>query len=236
MMLIWGTLLAIPASLLAAYAPSDGVLFLARLLGGLAAGMAFPTTLALITALWSGPARTRSIALWSGIGGAISALGPLAAGFLLERFWWGSVFLITLPLAVVAVVMAMRLVLSHVNEATDPVDDLGGILSVVLVAALVLAINFAAVPNAGALVLGLTAIVLAAGIAFVIRQRRAENPLYDPRSPGGASSGSRRARGSSSSARSWARCSSDSSSCRTCSATRRWMPGWRSCRPPLSWS
>ena len=50
-MLIWGTLLAIPASLLAAYAPSDTVLFLARLLGGLAAGMAFPTTLALITAL-----------------------------------------------------------------------------------------------------------------------------------------------------------------------------------------
>ena len=73
----------------AAYAPSDTVLFLARLLGGLAAGMAFPTTLALITALWSGPARTRSIALWSGIGGAISALGPLASGFLLERFWWG---------------------------------------------------------------------------------------------------------------------------------------------------
>jgi hypothetical protein len=49
--------------------------------------------------------------------------------------------------------MAMRLVPSHVNEATDPVDDLGGILSVVLVVALVLAINFAAVPNAGALVL-----------------------------------------------------------------------------------
>ena len=93
---------------------------------GVAAGMAFPTTLALITALWSGPARTRSIALWSGIGGAIAALGPLLAGALLEQFDWGSVFLVTLPLAVVALVMAMRLVPAHVNETTEPVDNLGG--------------------------------------------------------------------------------------------------------------
>src|SRR5215471_13140616 len=55
MMLILGTVLAIPMSLLAAYAPSDIVLFIARVGGGLAAGMAYPTTLALITALWSGP-------------------------------------------------------------------------------------------------------------------------------------------------------------------------------------
>jgi MFS transporter, DHA2 family, multidrug resistance protein len=65
-------------------------------LGGLSAGMAFPTTPGLITALWSGPARTRSIALWSGLGGAISSLGPLLSGALLLDFWWGSVFLITL--------------------------------------------------------------------------------------------------------------------------------------------
>lgn len=65
MMLIIGTLLAIPASLLAAYSPTVNILFVSRLFGGLAAGMAFPTTLALVTALWSGPARTMSIALWS---------------------------------------------------------------------------------------------------------------------------------------------------------------------------
>ena len=90
--------------------------------------MAYPTTLALITALWSGQPRTRAIALWSAIGGAISALGPLIAGALLEHFWWGSVFLVTLPLAVVALVCrAVRP--RHVNETTDPVDNLGGILS-----------------------------------------------------------------------------------------------------------
>ena len=80
LLLILGMLLTVPADCLAAWAPSIEVLFGARVLGGLAAGMAYPTTLALITALWSGPARTRSIALWAAIGGALSALGPLCPG------------------------------------------------------------------------------------------------------------------------------------------------------------
>src|SRR3954452_3145424 len=127
LMLVLGVTLSIPACLLAAFAPSEQVLIAARLVGGLSAGMAFPTTLALITALWSGPSRTKSIALWSAIGGGISALGPLVAGALLEHFWWGSVFLITIPLAVVAFAMAWFLVPAHVNETSDPVDNLGGI-------------------------------------------------------------------------------------------------------------
>ena len=55
----------------------------ARVLGGVAAGMAYPTTLSLITALWSGAGRTKAIALWSAIGGALSALGPMVSGALL---------------------------------------------------------------------------------------------------------------------------------------------------------
>jgi MFS transporter, DHA2 family, multidrug resistance protein len=179
LMLVLGVSLSVPACLLAAFAPSIGVLIAARLLGGLSAGMAFPTTLALITALWSGPARTRSIALWSGLGGAISSLGPLLSGALLEHYAWGSVFFVTLPLAVVALAMAVRFVPSHVNEATDPVDNLGGVLSAVMVAGLVLAINFAPVPNRGTLTVGLAAVALAAGAAFIVRQRRARSPLYD---------------------------------------------------------
>src|SRR6188472_1408256 len=171
LMLLLGMALSVPACLLAAFAPSDEVLFCARLLGGLSAGMAFPTTLALITALWSGPGRTKSIALWSGIGGAIAALGPLCSGILLEHFWWGSVFLLTLPLAVIALAMAVVLVPSHVNEATEPVDHLGGVISIVLVGALILGINFAAVPNETALIVGLFAVAAAALAAFFIRQR-----------------------------------------------------------------
>jgi DHA2 family multidrug resistance protein-like MFS transporter len=179
MMLLAGTLLAIPASIIAATASNIGILIGARLLGGLAAGMAFPTTLALITALWSGPGRTRSIALWSGIGGAISALGPVLSGALLEHHSWGSVFLLTLPLAVVALVLAVLLIPSHINEGTEPVDNSGGVLSIVMVASLVLAINFAPVPNKTTITLVLFGAALLAAALFLMRQRRARNPLYD---------------------------------------------------------
>src|SRR6476469_2177465 len=179
LLLLLGMILTIPADCLAAWAPSIGVLFGARVIGGLAAGMAYPTTLALITALWSGPARTRSIALWAALGGAISALGPLCSGILLEHYWWGSVFLLTLPLAVGALVMAVMFVPSHINETTEAVDHLGGVLSIVLVGSLILAINFAAVPNETGLVVGLCLVAAAGLIAFFVRQRRASNPLYD---------------------------------------------------------
>ena len=86
MMLLLGIGLAIPACLVAAFAPTIEVLIGARIVGGVSAGMAYPTTLALITALWAGPGRTKSIALWSALGGAIAALGPLVAGLLLESF------------------------------------------------------------------------------------------------------------------------------------------------------
>jgi DHA2 family multidrug resistance protein-like MFS transporter len=179
LMLLLGLALSVPACLLAAFAPSDGVLFGARVLGGVSAGMAYPTTLALITALWSGPGRTKAIALWSAVGGAIASLGPVVSGALLEQFDWGSVFLITLPLVAVAFPMAARLVPAHVNESTVAVDNLGGVFSVVVVAALILAINFAAVPDKGDLAIGLAVIAVLALIAFVVRQRRAGNPLYD---------------------------------------------------------
>jgi len=179
LLLLLGMALSVPACLLAAYAPSDTVLFLARLLGGLSAGLAYPTTLALIAALWSGPGRTKSIALWSALGGGIASLGPLVAGALLEHFWWGSVFLITLPLVLVALPMAWLFVPAHVNEGTEPVDNLGGVLSVVLVGALILSINFAPVPDHGTLALALGAVALATAVGFYIRQRRARNPLYD---------------------------------------------------------
>jgi MFS family permease len=178
-MAVGGTILAIPFSLLAAFAPSDTVLIIARVGGGLSAGMAYPTTLALITALWSGPGRTRAIALWSGLGAAISALGPVCAGFLLEHFAWGSVFILTIPLAAVAIPIAWILVPSHVNETTEPVDNWGGIFSVVLVGSLIVSINFAPVPNQLTLTLVMAGIALVGLALFYLRERRAKVPLYD---------------------------------------------------------
>jgi DHA2 family multidrug resistance protein-like MFS transporter len=178
-MLVLGMALSIPASLLAGFAPSATVLFIARVLGGVAAGMAYPTTLALITALWSGSERTKAIALWSALGGGASALGPLVAGALLEGFDWGSVFLVSAPLAALALVAVWRLVPAHVNETTDPVDHFSGILSIALVAALVLAINLAPEPGKGTMAIVLGVIAVLASAAFVLRQRRIRFPLYD---------------------------------------------------------
>lgn len=178
-MLVLGMSLSVPASLLAGFAPNEYVLFVARVIGGLSAGMAYPTTLALITALWAGAARTKAIALWSAIGGGLSALGPLVAGALLEWFFWGSVFLVTIPLAVVALGMTIKLVPSHVNESSDPVDHFGGMVSVVLVGALVLGINFLPVDGMKTTAVIALAVALVAGIVFVLRQLRARHPLYD---------------------------------------------------------
>src|SRR3954466_5833375 len=178
-MLIVGTTLAIPFSLLAAWSPNEYVLFVARAGGGMAAGMAFPTTLALITALWSGPARTKAIALWAATGGALTALGPLPAGILLQLFSWGSPFLLSLPFAGLALFMALRFIPANVNETTEPVDHPGGVLTIFVVGAFIMGINFVVVPGKGSLAIGLFAISAAALIAFFIRERRAGNPLYD---------------------------------------------------------
>lgn len=178
--MLWlGMALSIPAAILAATSPTVEVLMAARLFGGLAAGMAFPTTLALIAALWSGLARVKAIALWSALGGAISALGPLSAGWLLEVLPWGSVFLMTVPLALITLVLVIVFVPAHVHETTEPVDNFGGIVSAVFIGALVLAINFAGVPGQETTAMVLVLVAGGTGVVFVWRQLRARVPLFD---------------------------------------------------------
>ena len=179
LLLLVGTAASIPLAFLAAYATDPTMLIVARILGGVTGGLCYPTTLALVAALWSGAGRTKAIALWSAIGAAFASLGPLLSGVLLQHFSWGAVFLVTVPIALLAFAMAWVFVPAHVNEGTEPVDNLGGILSIVLVASLILAINFAVVPDKGTLAIGLALVSVAGLGAFVIRQRRAANPLYD---------------------------------------------------------
>lgn len=180
LMLLLGMALTLPASAISAWAPDGIILIGGRIFTGVAAGLAYPTTLALITALWGpGKSRVKAIALWSGVGGGGAVLGPVIAGALLESFWWGSVFLIAVPPAVIVFVMVWKFVPAHVNESTDPVDNLGGILSVVMIAALVLGLSTIAAPGQfipSLLMMGLSLVV---GAAFIMRQKRASNPLYD---------------------------------------------------------
>lgn len=180
MMLLLGLIITLPAALLSAFAPTVELLMLGRLLTGLAAGMAYPTTLALITALWAeGAKRTKAIALWQAISGGSAVVGPALAGYLLEKLWWGSVFLIVVPIAIVAFVMNLLFVPAHVQESTKPVDHLGGALSVFMIASLVLGIGTISAPNKLPEALTLLGISLVLIVLFVWRQRTAKAPLYD---------------------------------------------------------
>lgn len=181
-LLLLGLALTIVASVLSAVSASIEMLIAARLFTGIAAGMAFPTTLSLITALWrQGPARTRAIALWSGVSAMASVIGSALAGLLLSVWWWGSAFLAAAPIAAAAMLLVARYVPSHVQESSDPVDHIGGVLATLGVAALVLGTGTVLAPGQaliGAALLGAAVVLL---IAFAWRQRVAPYPLYDLR-------------------------------------------------------
>ncbi len=180
LMLLLGLGLTVPASLVSAWAPTTEVLVAGRIFTGIAAGMAYPTTLALITALWAeGAKRVKAIALWSGVSAGGTVLGPVLAGLLLERFWWGSVFLIAVPIAAVAFVLVLVWVPAHVHESGKAVDHLSGIISVVMIAALVLGIGIISAPGQLRTALIMIAVAVLLVGMFAWRQLRAGNPLYD---------------------------------------------------------
>lgn len=180
LLLMLGMLLTIPLAMISAWSPNPEVLIASRLLTGIAAGMAYPTTLALITALWAaGPKRTRAIALWSATSAGAALVGPVIAGWLLEHVWWGSIFLIVVPVAVAGLVLVGPFVPAHVNESKDRVDNIGGILSVLMIGLLVLGISTISSPNSRATSLVMLAVSLVLIGVFVWHERRAANPLYD---------------------------------------------------------
>jgi EmrB/QacA subfamily drug resistance transporter len=179
LMITIGLALAIPASFVAGVAPSAGILIVARIAGGLSAGLTYPTTLALITVLWSGQKRTHAIASWSALGTGSAVIGPLLSGLLLEYFDWGSVFLVTIPLAAIGLLLAWKFVPAHLAEADEPVDNLGGIVSALMIGALVVALNLVAAPGMFGIAIVLIVVSVVLAILFVMRQHRAANPLYE---------------------------------------------------------
>ena len=177
-LLLIGAALCVPFSIASAWAPSATLLIVAQICVGVACGMLYPTTLSLISSLWSGVAKTRSIALWTGIGTGTSVLGPILGGWLLGRFWWGSVFLITVPVAILVFVLALVVLPKHAGESDAPVDHQGGSLSVVMISSFVLGIVL--LPQGFTPVIGLLfGATLVTGVLFVRRERRAPNPLFD---------------------------------------------------------
>ncbi|MFA1539061.1 MFS transporter [Actinomadura monticuli] len=182
-LLLIGTAVFAAASAVTAYAPSAELLIAARALLGVAGATLMPSCLSLIRRAFTDPKeRTAAIGAFSGIAGLAVGLGPVVAGALLDHFWWGSVFMINVPLMAVALV-AGALVLP---ESRNPVPGRLDLLSVPLSAAGVLGLVYA-IKEAAAHGLDETRIYVSAAIglaalaAFLLRQARVPEPLIDIR-------------------------------------------------------
>ena len=172
------------ASLLAAYAPGPGWLILARALLGVAGATIMPSTLSLVRALFpDARERAGAIGIWGAGATAGAALGPLLGGLLLEHFWWGSVFLINLPVLALLLALGRRLL----PESRDPRPGRWDVASVALsmagVIGVVYALKEAAAhgPLSGPAVPAAFAAGTVALVLFVRRQLRLDAPLLDVR-------------------------------------------------------
>jgi len=169
------------ASLAAAYAGSSSVLIVARAFLGVGAAMMMPATLAIIRTTFT-DARERAVAigLWAGVASGGMALGPIIAGLLLEHFWWGSVFLINVPVVTVALVLTIWLVPRRAAPGGAPWDLLGSLQILVGLTSIVYSIKELARQDFSLL---RCAIALGLGVGFFVaylrRQRRRTQPLID---------------------------------------------------------
>ncbi|MGX5653353.1 MFS transporter [Geodermatophilus nigrescens] len=180
--LLIGTAAFGAASALAAYATDPSTLIAGRAALGIAAATLMPSTLSLIRNLFPVPRqRTRAIALWSAAASGGAVLGPLVGGVLLEHFWWGSVFLVNLPVVAVLLLGAWYLVPESRDPRPGRLDVLGAAQSVVAVLALVYAVKeiVGHGPSLGAALS--TGLGLVVAVLFVRRQRRIPSPLVDVR-------------------------------------------------------
>jgi EmrB/QacA subfamily drug resistance transporter len=183
LMLASGMLIFAAASVWAAYASSAAGLITARAVMGLGSALVTPATLSIITWVFNERERPAAIAVWSGSAGLAIAAGPLLGGALLERFWWGSIFLINVPVTLVALLAAFALI----PESRDPVrrrfDPIGLLLSVAGLCSLVFGIIRGGQIDAWDRfeVLGPIAAGIVLLAAFVLVELRVVEPSFDMR-------------------------------------------------------
>jgi len=169
------------ASLLTAYSGNPDLLIAARMLQGAAGATVMPSTASLIRSTFAEPKqRTLAMGIFAGVGGAGFALGPVIGGLLLDHFWWGSVFLINIPVMLLILVLGPVLLVESRNPAPGRFDLLSLLLSVVGLFSVIYAIQtgahdgFTEPQVLTAAVVGVLALA-----AFGLRQSRIGNPMID---------------------------------------------------------
>ena len=120
-----------------AFSQTTGQLILFRALMGIGGAAVLPQTLSIITNVFEPHERGKAIGIWAGFSGIAIAVGPITGGFLLEHFWWGSVFLINVPVVIVGIVLVALIVPDSKDPNPSRVDPPGVLLSIAGLVALV---------------------------------------------------------------------------------------------------
>jgi DHA2 family multidrug resistance protein-like MFS transporter len=170
------------ASAMAALAQTPELLIAARALLGVGGAMIMPATLSIVRAVFPDRReRSMAIGIWSAVTGIGAAAGPVLGGFLVENFWWGSVFLINIPLMIVIIPLGRLLLPESRGSGEGPWDVVGALMASAGVLGVVYGVKRAGggdptldVMTIGPLLAGAVLLVL-----FVRRQRRREHPLID---------------------------------------------------------
>ncbi|MEU0761769.1 MFS transporter [Streptomyces microflavus] len=169
-------------SLLAAYSTSAETLIATRALLGISAATLMPSTLALISNMFHDPQeRGRAIAVWASCFMAGTALGPVVGGALLEYFWWGSVFLLGVPIMVILLILAPILLPEYRDAHAGKVDLLSVALSLGAILPVIYGLKELAKYGWDPLAAGAIVAGLVVGALFVSRQRKLASPLLDLR-------------------------------------------------------
>ena len=179
-MLRYGLAVFAISSLGAALAQSPSQLISARAIMGLGGAMMMPATLSIIVNVFQEKETAKAIAIWAMMAGVGVALGPVLGGVLLQNYYWGSVFLVNVPIAAIAIAASVFLVPDSRDPESRPLDIPSALLSTGAVAAGIFAIIEG--PGRGftsPLILTAIAASLILGVGFVVRERRAEYPLLD---------------------------------------------------------
>lgn len=179
--LLIGLMMFTAGSLAGALTEATAGVVLARIVMGVAAAVVMPATLSLLVATFPKHERATAVTIWAATSGLAIAMGPLLAGWLLESYWWGSSFLLNVPITVFAIIAAVLVVPPSRAADTGRIDWLGGVLSVLTVSATVYSIieglHFGW--SVGPVYFAVIGVLGAA--AFVAWELRHPNPLLDVR-------------------------------------------------------
>ena len=175
--LLIGLVLFGAASLLATLAANPGQLIACRALMGVGGALLMPSTLSLLFTVFPPEEQRKAMAGWSTVAMVGVVAGPTVGGFLLDHFWWGSIFLLNVPIAALAIVGAVALIPESRGPARHP-DPLGAVLSIVGMTAVVWAIISVPADGIGsAKVLGGFTVGVVALVAFALWERGNEHPM-----------------------------------------------------------